>query len=318
MIVNSIRPVVAQLVLAMVLGCSTSMAHAYSYFQGLARYQSVGQGVVLSADAIVNNDPSHSTQPLRLELWALPSPFPSADEQSSYKLAQVQLPELPPGGEYSNYMSSELPLGPLPDGTWYITLLLSEFVESGDDDGYAIDDWVSFPVPVLIGPAQGIQPIVEYYFATSDTYFITGIASEITALDSGQFPGWERTGYQFFGYDPAQSQPPGTVAVCRFFNDSFGTTSSHFYALHGLGCEDTIAKFPDWQLESLDAFSMKVPDANGSCAAGTIPVYRLFNNGMGGTPNHRYTISADLRGVMIAAGWTPEGYGIGVEFCAPQ
>ncbi len=62
---------------------------------------------------------------------------------------------------------------------------------------------------------------------------------------------------------------------------------------------------------------MKVPDVAGNCPAGTTTVYRLFNNGKSGTPNHRYTINADVRDEMIAEGWTPEGYGIGVEFCSP-
>lgn len=314
---SPMRSIAVQFGLAIVLGCGASIAHALVYFPGLGGYDQVGQGIVFVADAIVNGDATHSSQPLRMELWAFPSPFPSADPDTSYRLAQVELQALPPGGQYTNYMSSVQPLGSLPNGTWYISVLLTEFVESGFDNGYAVDDWISFPDPVLIGPPQGVQPIVEYYYAASNTYFMTGIATEITALDSGQFPGWERTGFQFFGYDP-QSPPSGTVEVCRFFNDSFGTTSSHFYALHGLGCEDTIAKFPDWHLESSDVFSMKVPDAGGNCASGTIPVYRLFNNGMGGTPNHRYTISADLRDAMIDDGWTPEGYGIGVEFCAPQ
>lgn len=76
--------------------------------------------------------------------------------------------------------------------------------------------------------------------------------------------------------------------------------------MHGLGCEETIADFPDFKLESSSAFKMSVPDANGNCAAGSSPVYRLFNNGMNGAPNHRYTINSDVRDDMIAAGWTPE------------
>ena len=203
MIAIPVRSIAAQFVLAIVLGCSASIAHALVYFPGLGGYDQVGQGIVFVADAIVNDDATHSSQPLRMELWAFPSPFPSADPDTSYRLAQVELQALPPGGQYTNYMSSVQPLGSLPNGTWYISVLLTEFVESGFDDGYAVDDWISFPDPVLIGPSQGVQPIIEYYYAASNTFFITGIASEITALDSGQFPGWERTGFQFFGYDLA-------------------------------------------------------------------------------------------------------------------
>jgi hypothetical protein len=60
-------------------------------------------------------------------------------------------------------------------------------------------------------------------------------------------------------------------------------------------------------------------DADGGCATGTVPLYRLYNNGMGGAPNHRYTTSVAVFNEMIAAGWLPEGHGITKVFaCVPQ
>ena len=39
------------------------------------------------------------------------------------------------------------------------------------------------------------------------------------------------------------------------------------------------------------------PDAQGACPAGTTAVYRMYNNGQGAAPNHRYTTSlVDARG----------------------
>jgi len=65
-------------------------------------------------------------------------------------------------------------------------------------------------------------------------------------------------------------------------------------------------------------FNMAIPDINGVCQAGTIPIYRLYNNGQGAAPNHRYTRDLAVRAQMIAAGWIPEGYGpLGVIMCAP-
>ena len=46
-----------------------------------------------------------------------------------------------------------------------------------------------------------------------------------------------------------------------------------------------------------------------------LPLYRLYNDGMGGAPNHRYTTSLTVRAAMIEAGWIPEGSGIGVIGC---
>ena len=48
---------------------------------------------------------------------------------------------------------------------------------------------VSAPVPA--------ETVVEYYNATLDHYFITPLANEIAALDSGTIAGWTRTGLAF-------------------------------------------------------------------------------------------------------------------------
>jgi hypothetical protein len=49
-----------------------------------------------------------------------------------------------------------------------------------------------------------------------------------------------------------------------------------------------------------------------------MPLYRLYNNGLSGAPNHRYTIHASVRSQMIAQGWIPEGNGPdGVFACVP-
>ena len=65
--------------------------------------------------------------------------------------------------------------------------------------------------------------------------------------------------------------------------------------------------------------TMAVPDSAGNCAAGTQPVFRLYNNGQGGAPNHRYTTSLAVRSQMLAKGWVSEGLGDnGVTMCAPN
>ncbi|MEO8848187.1 MAG: choice-of-anchor D domain-containing protein [Casimicrobiaceae bacterium] len=162
-----------------------------------------------------------------------------------------------------------------------------------------------------------IVSVVEYYDAAFDHYFMTPVASEIALCDARQPPcaDWVRTGRSFNAY-AITGAPAASAAVCRFFNDSFAPRSSHFYALHGLGCEQTLAAFPDWQLEYSALFNALLPATDGSCAAGAVPVYRVYNNGMGGAPNHRFTTDFAVRAQMIAAGWVAEGNGIGVAFCA--
>ncbi len=159
-------------------------------------------------------------------------------------------------------------------------------------------------------------PIIEYHHAEFDHYFVTGIAAEIAGLDNGTIAGWRRTGLQFNGYATGRG-PPGTSAVCRFFSTAFAPKSSHFYTPSPSECA-TVKENADWQFEG-DVFSEALPTADGGCAEGYVPVYRLYNNSQGGAPNHRYTTNFAARAPMLAAGWIPEGYGPdGVAMCAPQ
>jgi hypothetical protein len=72
--------------------------------------------------------------------------------------------------------------------------------------------------------------------------------------------------------------------------------------------------------ESAASFYVALPDRNsGACAAGTVPVYRLWNQRL--DSNHRYTTDVHVRDTMLARGYTLEGYGAGAyptSMCAPQ
>ena len=166
---------------------------------------------------------------------------------------------------------------------------------------------VSGSVPPPIGTA------IEYYHAAFNHYFVTAIADEITKLDNGTFVGWARTGQTFKVYIANQS---ALAAVCRFFSTSFAPKSSHFYTPDANECSIVKAS-PNWQFEAV-VFYMGKADVSGNCPSGTQPVYRMYNNGQSGAPNHRYTTSLSVRSQMLNQGWIPEGYGpIGVIMCAP-
>ena len=154
---------------------------------------------------------------------------------------------------------------------------------------------------------------IEFHYAAFDHYFITAIPSEISALDNGMFPGWVRTGETFNVYSNPSVE---TASVCRFFSSSFAPKSSHFYTADAGECSFVKAN-GGWDFEGV-AFAIPVPDWPGSCPFSTQPVYRLFNNGQGAAPNHRYTTDLATLAQMIAKGWVPEGYGpLGVIMCAP-
>ena len=43
------------------------------------------------------------------------------------------------------------------------------------------------------------------------------------------------------------------------------------------------------------------------CPIESRPLYRVYNNGLGGAPNHRYTIERRVLDEMVSKGWTMEG-----------
>jgi len=170
-------------------------------------------------------------------------------------------------------------------------------------------------IPELALPPAGQAVAVEYYHAGFRHYFITTNATEIANLDSGVTPGWQRTQYQFNVHTA-----PGAnlMPVCRFFSGTnFAPKSSHFYAPRELGCEALLPSNPVWSYED-EVFFTALPDVDGGCPDGSVPVYRLFNNGQGGAPNHRFTTSQAVQADMLAAGYVAEGRGPGVGMCSPQ
>jgi hypothetical protein len=65
---------------------------------------------------------------------------------------------------------------------------------------------------------------------------------------------------------------------------------SHFFTAFADECNFVISHWANvWLLESLAAFYVVPADALGNCRAGTLPVYRFFDNR--NDANHRYTIN---------------------------
>ena len=169
------------------------------------------------------------------------------------------------------------------------------------------------PAPVPLPPPPKVS-VIEYYHQNFDHYFITAIADEIGKLDNGTFAGWTRTGKSFKAYVAAGSS---TATVCRFFSTSFAPKSSHFYGASAPECAAVKAN-ANWNFEG-DVLYVTPPAIDGNCPTGTSAVYRLYNNGQGAAPNHRYTTDTATRSLMLTKGWIPEGNGaLGVTMCAPS
>jgi len=146
--------------------------------------------------------------------------------------------------------------------------------------------------------AQGsLVDVVEYYNATLDHYFISSLAGDINALDSGALKGWTRTGQVFKAYDAPAA---GTSPVCRFYLPP-ASGDSHFYSASPTECAEVSAKFPAFSYESPGVMHVGLPDAaTGACSPGWAPVYRLWNSRA--DSNHRYTTDRATRSAMLALG----------------
>jgi hypothetical protein len=167
-----------------------------------------------------------------------------------------------------------------------------------------------------------IVSVIEYYNPKLDHYFISGSQPDLDALKSGLFPGWEETGRSFpvwvtrtpgdFGGFVA---PPNLQDVCRIYIPP-AKGDSHFYSASAVECAESMAKDPEYVLETQAAFLATLPDPlTGACPPGQVQVFRVWNQRA--DSNHRYTASRSVRDQMLKAGYAQEGYGPdGVAFCA--
>ena len=215
------------------------------------------------------------------------SPAPYVDTNGTWGLSD-------PGGPVTVRISA--------DGTTLTAIVLAETINLPRAGATYV------PKPILANTA------VEYYHADFEHYFATSIAKEISDLDAGVHRGWARTG-QSFQVFPLGA--PNTADVCRLFSEAFAPRSSHFYSPNRAECE-LRASSGVWNFEG-DVFGFRPINAAYGCDAGTVPLFRFYNNSDNGVPNHRFTTSMLVRSQMIAEGWQPEGDGpLAVNACVPQ
>ena len=166
-------------------------------------------------------------------------------------------------------------------------------------------------------PTATVSYAVEYYHAGLDHYFVTANPSEITAMDQGQFPGWQRTGMGFHVVDAGDTSAPMAGPVCRFYGRPEYGLNTHFYSGSADECAAVQRNWPSqWMPESGNVFQMYVPDLAGHCPAGTQPIYRSWNGRT--DSNHRFTMDSSVHRSMLGRGSVAEGIGNPpVAMCAP-
>jgi uncharacterized delta-60 repeat protein len=147
--------------------------------------------------------------------------------------------------------------------------------------------------------------VVEFYNTDLKHYFVTASPAEQASIDAGgSGPGWTRTGLNF--------KSGGNSRVCRFYGTPGVGPNSHFYTVSADECGQ-VKKDPGWHFESYD-FSGSPPTGPGTCAAGTVPVYRAYNGRFAfNDSNHRQTTNLAAYNATVASGWIGEG----VVMCVP-
>jgi hypothetical protein len=156
---------------------------------------------------------------------------------------------------------------------------------------------------------------VEFYNQKLNHYFVTASAAEARGIDAGAAgAGWSRTGRSFPAWTRQADAPADAQPVCRFYSAG---ANSHFYTASAGECASLRAQealernagrgVRGWAFEGV-AFYVQGPQS-GSCAGGTTPLARAYNNGFtnGEGSNHRFIDDPSLMEVMSERGWTVEG-----------
>ena len=167
---------------------------------------------------------------------------------------------------------------------------------------------------VAVAP-PGTVPVIEYYRSDRDHYFMSADAAEIAFVDSVLAGTFQRTGELFYAWVDPQLAPVGAVPVCRF--SAAGLIDSHYFTASAAECQFMLTHYPGiWTLERAAAFYVLPPDTNGACPAGTLSVYRFFDNRL--DANQRHTIDLSVRRTMLNRAWVPQGVAPNnVIFCTP-
>ncbi|HEY2969014.1 MAG TPA: S8 family peptidase [Casimicrobiaceae bacterium] len=171
-------------------------------------------------------------------------------------------------------------------------------------------------IPATSLAPAGTVPVIEYYRADKDHYFMATDPGEIAFVDAVLKNTFQRTGEVFYAWVDPLLAPLTAVPVCRFYSPD-PLIDAHYYTASATECQFIVARWPGiWSLELPAAFYVLLPDADGACPTNTLPVYRFFDNRQ--DANQRHTIDLSVRRAMLNRAWVPQGFGPNqVIFCTP-
>jgi hypothetical protein len=181
---------------------------------------------------------------------------------------------------------------------------------SGEFSQVSVEGRVCFAT----SPPDGTGTAIEYYNTALGHYFFTADAKEQQAIDAGVVGStWVRTGKSFQvvtipGYPLAEEGV--RHPVYRFAGEPNIGPNSHFFTANQDEC-GVVRDRADWHWMFEGAPFWASEPVAGACPAGyrrfSQPLYRAYNNGKGGDPNHRYATDHAVIDAMVAQGWIDEG-----------
>lgn len=191
-------------------------------------------------------------------------------------------------------------------------LVIDRLQASGEFKEIYQNGWACFSAP----PPSFLGTAVEYYNTALDHYFFTPDAKEQAAIDAGAVGAtWIRTGKTLpviIGPGCRIAREDGLHYVYRFAGEPNVGPNSHFFTVS----QDECAVVRDrtewhWIFEGVSFWASEPVD--GACPTWMQTLYRAYNNGKGGDPNHRYATDHAVIDAMVAQGWIDEG----VAICVP-
>ncbi len=175
-------------------------------------------------------------------------------------------------------------------------------VAGGGDDRVRLD--YTEPSP----PGIAERTTVEFYSERLDQYFITADASEIALLDEGRVvQGWRRTAFAFNTWSPESRQG---WPMCRLLDAPSLASTAHVLPFDPIDCAFALTHHAP---TAKGVAFRALPPGVDTCPVDRVVVTRLYNNGKGGSVNHRYLTSGSEIARMRADGWSDDGS----VFCTP-
>jgi hypothetical protein len=182
------------------------------YIQGAVSFRTTGSTLLnLQVGRVQNDRVGYTTGSLRLDLWAMPSPFDNGLPTGSRLLGRHNFPEpLRSGFGYPDVNVNVAYTVP-PSGTYYVAMVLGEFT-GGSGAGWTIRDFRQFDNRLTIGnsaaPAILAQPVAQS--------IRTGADASFTVFASGSPPlsyQWRRDGVALPGATNAVLSIPSTRPI---------------------------------------------------------------------------------------------------------